>query len=111
MNLTNYSQFKMQDYLTDPNTDVETKKAVFRWRTFMEDFLQNYCSRTVDTLCPLCGIHADTEQLCFSTCKVIKQNVNVQGNYEDIFSETVNSKVASSLYLISQIRKQMRGQL
>ena len=62
----------------------------------MAQYGENFRGTNVYTLCPLCSAHPDSQTLSFS-CKYVQENVNLQGQYSDIFNCNVSKQLANTL--------------
>ena len=92
--MTNY--LKLEDICDDE------AKAIFQFRSHMANFHANYKNNKPINHSPLCLSHPDTQQWSFK-CSVLRKNITIKGNYENIlkwrnrqkFGE--NSKVNSKI--------------
>ena len=109
MKRLSYDGLKMQEYLYAKNTTIEQKKTIIRWRLHMEDFGENYRGNKEYILYPLCGEHRDSEELCFTSCKVIHQEMNVEGYFHEIFQSNVEVKTTTTLMKIMKIKERMKN--
>ena len=102
-NLT-YSKLKLQNYLKQKEIPVQSAKNLFRWRTRVANFKNNYKSSYLSLACPLCFVHTDTQQHSLQ-CTSISNTITVRGDYEDIFMEEIPPDIADTLLKITTIRK------
>ena len=65
---------------------------------------ENFRWKKKEILCPLCHEHKDNQEQSFYNCSTIKKNVEIEGNYESIFSETIDTKSVKSICKILKIR-------
>ena len=98
-----YSELKMQDYLKCDKITVEQAQAVYSYRTRMAMYSDNYKGTVGVTVCPLCGVHLDVQNLSFQ-CQKIKANVKISSKYEEIFNENISKELAKTLLDISIFR-------
>ena len=61
----NYTELKMQDYMKDGNTKIEEAINIFKFRTLMADFGDNFKSGAEAVICPLCLDHIDLQSKSF----------------------------------------------
>ena len=54
--------------------------------------------------CPLCLLQPDTQSHSVQ-CNIIKENINISGNYNEIFTEEISKEISESLLKISQFRE------
>ena len=92
MKRMNYEKLEIKSYLTSKDLTKEEKITVLRWRTHMERFGENYRGKKEEIKCPLCGEHKDDEESSF-LCKVIKKDINIEGDYKSLFKKTLTQKV------------------
>ena len=84
-NLT-YTCLEMQGYLKESEVTPRQAKTMFKFRTRMANFSENFKGGNDTKPCPLCETGLDTQAHSFQ-CRVIKQNIKVNGNLMDIFAE------------------------
>ena len=99
-----YIELKMQDYLKSNKFSTSEAKMVFKWRTRMSDFNENYRGSNGHILCPLCHFHLDSQVMAFQ-CQELKANVNIIGKYEDIFNEDIPQMLVQSITKIMKYRE------
>ena len=97
-----YPELKMQDYLKSQNLSVEQAKTVFLYRSSMAQYSANYPNGSEVSPCPLCHLHIDNQPMGFKNCLVIKDNIEVKGKYENIFSDQIKPQLAQSLIEIEK---------
>ena len=93
-----YSKLKLQKYLTDK------AKNLFKFRVRSAHFKENFGDRFEDKRCPLCLSHLDTQALSIQ-CDKVKENIEIDGNYMDIFRENIPSNISKTLLRISKLRE------
>ena len=94
----------MQKYLKDKGISTSQAKMIFKFRTRMENFTENVKAGQSTKPCPLCGISEDTQSHSFQ-CKIINENINVEGTLMEIFMPTVEKKVAKKIENIVKFRE------
>ena len=72
----------------------------------MASYGENFRGKSGPVSCPLCGLHLDTQSMGFSNCTVIKNNLNINGNYEDIFLSKIPSEVVFSIVKLDKFREE-----
>ena len=60
-----YTELKMQDYLMNGNIKMEEAINIFKFRTHMADFGENFKSGAEAVICPLCLDHIDSQSNSF----------------------------------------------
>ena len=72
-----YNEIKMQNYLKSPHIKVNQKRTIFRWRTRMEAFGENFRGGREFVMCPLCGTHLDNRQKSLQ-CICVRKKINIE---------------------------------
>ena len=98
-----YSNLKLQNYLKELNKFEG--QTMFSYRTRMSNYGQNYSSNGRPTICPLCHSHTDSQKWSYQ-CSMIKQNVTIESNYSDIFSDKVKRNTVNTVLRIEKFRKE-----
>ena len=80
-----YKEFKIQPYFLRADLSNESIKTLFKWRTKMSKFSNNYRGGRPVALCPLCRNHDDLQEDSFK-CYEIRQKITINHDYEDIFN-------------------------
>ena len=99
-----YVELKIQNYLNDDRIPVNEAQNLYRFRTRVAKFKENFQNSHTGIACPLCLVQPDTQAHCVQ-CPVIKDNVNIQGVYSDIFNEDIPSDISKTLLKISEFRE------
>ena len=86
-----YIDLEIQEYLKDKTLTLKQARAVFKFKTRMANFSNNFRGGKETKPCPLCDDGPDTQRHSLE-CKVIKQNIQIQMRYEDIFHSKVKKK-------------------
>ena len=106
MDNLSYSKLEMQKYLKLENLYASGARTLFRYRTRMANFGENFREGSTAVNCPLCGLHLDNQEMAFYNCPVIKANVKIRGQYEDIFKKNVSTELVNTLDNISKFREE-----
>ena len=85
----NYEDLKIQTYFTRQDIRTEQKKILFKFRTRMARFGQNYRGGKEKIVCPLCDSHIDNQDLSY-ICPVIRKEVKIRGSSSDIYCQEIN---------------------
>ena len=99
-----YSELRLQNYLKSDDIPVYEAKNLYKYRVKVAEFKENFGQKFDNKLCPLCGIHMDTQTHAVQ-CVKVKEIVPVEGNYNDIFKEKIPRNISKSLYSISKLRE------
>ena len=100
-----YSELKIQNYFLDEKLKPKEMKTLFRFRTRMEKFGENFRGGNDHVVCPLCKIHLDNQELSLQ-CPVLKEEVKVNGDLADIYQENINLEIIKTISRISDYRKE-----
>ena len=106
MDNLHYVELKLQNYLTDDDISVKEAKNLFRYRTRVAKFKENFRNSYESIVCPLCQVQPDTQAHSVQ-CPVMKTKVNVVGTYSDIFAEVIPQDISKTLMEISDIRESL----
>ena len=106
MDSLNYSRLEMQKYLRLEDCDAKGARTLFKYRTRMALYGENFRQNDTPVSCPLCDQHLDNQAMAFNNCQVTKLNVLIQGQYTDIFKQTIPKKLVKTLQQIDEFRKE-----
>ena len=98
-----YKTLKMQSYFTSM-LKTEEKRTILRLRVRMERFGENFRGGASSIICPLCFSHLDNQELSFQ-CPVIKKEIEIEGNYSEIYKEDIETKLIQTILKIRNFRK------
>ena len=107
MSSLQYHELKIQNYLMDENISVKEAQNIFKYRTRVANFKENFKNSYNEIECPLCFVHPDTQAQCVQ-CPVVKENVEIRGEYQEIFSEKVSKEIAQTLLEVTQYRENIK---
>ena len=103
-----YTELKIQDYLLSEEISVQQKRILFKFRTRMSNFEENFRGLNPPVPCKICCMHVDSQNHavnCFETMK----NVKVRGNYDEIFTNSISVETAAMLEKILEFRENKLG--
>ena len=100
----NYSSLMMQAYLKDPEVTATQAQTMFKFRTRMEKFSENFKGGRPTKPCPLCKASPDTQAHSFQ-CKVIQENIVINATLLEVFSQSNNKPAAETLENIVKFRE------
>ena len=106
MDSLSYSRLEMQNYLKLENCDARGARTVFKYRTRMALYGENFRQNDTPVSCPLCDQHLDNQAMGFNNCQVTKINVQIQGLYTDLFKQNVPKILVKTLQQIDDFRKE-----
>jgi hypothetical protein len=102
---------EMQDYLKDRRLKTSMAKAVFKFKTRMANFSENFKEGGQTKPCPLCkDSHALDTQMHSLLCKVIVTNIEIESSYEEIFDSKVEVMAAKTVENILKFREEFLKQ-
>ena len=99
-----YKELKMQNYLLSEELKSNEKKLLFKYRTRMAEYGENYRAGRTHVMCPLCNLHFDNQEMSYQ-CEVIRAEVTVTGRLENIFEENISVETAKMIMKITEVRK------
>ena len=76
---------------------------IFKFRTRMSDFGENYRAGRDKVICPLFESHVDNQELSY-ICPEIKNKVVICGKISDIYREDIKLETVEAIQKITQIR-------
>ena len=94
----------MQDYLRSENLGTLVAKSLFKFRTRMAPFSENFKGQGPPKLCPLCVNHIDSQAMSFQ-CSKVKEKITINLEmYEDIFKTKIPKELADIVHKILIMR-------
>ena len=106
MTKLHYSEIKIQDYFHLPEVKINQKRTIFKWRTHMENFAENYRGREGPSLCPLCETHLDNQETSVRYPEV-KKELNINANIKDVFEEDISLKTIETISEVIKLREKV----
>ena len=103
----NYTSIMMQNYFKRTDLNVEQKKMIFKFRTRMSEFGENFRGGRDQVTCPLCETHMDKQELSYE-CKVIQKEIDIKGSFEDIYNDKISIHTVKTLEKIIETRKRLK---
>ena len=104
-----YSELSLQEYLVDHKITTSQARAIFKFKTRMANFSENFKAGGLTKPCPLCLEAPDTQQHSL-VCKIILENISVNTRYEHIFHSKVSEETARTLENILKFRSEYFNQ-
>ena len=101
-----YRDLKLQSYLNSEDITHIEAQCIYSYRTRMFNYGHNFGNTSP---CPLCHNHSDTQKWSFS-CNKIRENVEISGQYSNIFSEQIQPATVKTIMQISKYRKEYLDQ-
>ena len=101
-----YSKLEMQEYFKLENMSSNGAKTLFRYRTRMAQYGENFRGPNGPVICPLCAGHLDNQVMGFENCKTLKDNIDIEGRYQDIFKTYIPTKLVNTLLNMDKFREE-----
>ena len=106
-----YEDFKIQDYLLNDNFSFEEKIILFRYRTRMACYEENFRAGAEKFMskCCLCSSHPDS-QFVLEQCPILKQKledsmtINHLKQINDVYSKNISKNSVNILKLVEEVR-------
>ena len=108
MEKLSYGSLKMQQYLSNQEIKTSEKRTIFKYRTRMERFGENFRGSQGPIPCPLCQNHLDNQEQSYQ-CAEIRKGVDVKGNLSDIYKDEIKPETIQTAVKIAEFRKQKLG--
>ena len=103
-----YEELRLQSYLMDENITVKEAQNIFKYRTRVANFKENFKNNHDGGMwCPLCLVQPDS-QAHSVLCPVIKANIDVRGEYLEIFTDEISKEISQTLLKITLFRESKR---
>ena len=101
-----YPELKMQEYLLLNNMTKKEAIILFKFRTRMSPFSENFKAGKFSSTCPLCFSHIDSQEESFN-CAVLNKIMQIKGTYAEIFSGNFSEDLVKTLDNIYSYRKEL----
>ena len=103
-----YVELSMQNYLKDEKIRVQEARILFKFRTRMAKFWGNFKGGRPPQQCPVCKEPGSVDtQLHSFQCKVLAENINMEGNYSEMFTTNIDKNIARKLENIEKFREEL----
>ena len=103
MDNLSYSKYNLQEYFLSYQTSNNQKRLIFKYRTKMERFGENYRGGKTHVMCPVCKLHYDNQDLVLQ-CPEVRKNIPDDGNMKELYSETINTDIVETLTKVMKFR-------
>ena len=100
-----YTSLKLQKYLELETLTKKQAIVLFKFRTRMSPFGENFRSGSLSTICPLCLSHVDSQENSLF-CPTLRRQLSLNENYQDIFSQNIPKDLVQTLFDIYTYRKE-----
>ena len=101
-----YEELKKQDYFSIKGINVEEVRNIFKIRTRMAPYGQNFRGGQETVSCPLCEVQADDQVHGFQ-CEEIKNKIEINIEVEDIYQQSITKQMAEEVTNILKAREKL----
>ena len=101
-----YTEIKMQTYMKSNNITMKEALNLFKFRTRMAEFGENYRAGIDVTLCPLCLEGIDSQDHSFQ-CSKITEKVEIRTDISEVYSNSISQDTAKDIDNIIRTRKKL----
>ena len=106
MNNLEYKELKLQEYFQLPGIRIEQVREIFKFRTRMLTFGENFRGAKESVICPLCRSHADSQAWCLQ-CPAMMKELSSSVKLDGIYGDEVTIETAETIEEIMKIRKRI----
>lgn len=106
MDNVQYEELKIQEYFRIKGIKVEQLRNIFKLRTRMAPFGDNFRGNQKSVNCPLCDDHVDDQVHGFQ-CPVVKEKIDINIDLKEIYSETITIEMAEIATKILKTREEI----
>ena len=100
-----YEELKIQNYFLREELKIEQKRTLFKYRTRMAEYGENFRAGRAQVMCPFCNLHLDSQVLGYK-CPVLTTLIRIEGKYEEIYEENTTIETIETLERITTFRKE-----
>ena len=99
-----YNKFTIQGYLNRKDIKLDHQRTIFKYRTRMEVYGENYREGRGPVDCILCGLHLDSQELIYQ-CPKIKTEINPVGSIDDVYKEEIDNQTIENIVQVTKYRR------
>ena len=104
-----YEKFETQDYIINNRITNYQKTLVFKYRTHMLEFKENFKGSNEDRKCPVCGKHPDSQDL-IDECEELRTKFENIDRCKNLYSDVIEEKDVRLLESIIKEREKIHHQ-
>ena len=104
MDNVTYRDLEMQDYFSSDQIDNNQKRTVFKLRTRMERFGENFRGGRDHVMCPICELHLDSQDLSLQ-CPEVRNEFNCTGDIREIYGEGMRKEIVQTISKVIEFRR------
>ena len=105
-----YTKLKIQTYLKSRNISLKEALTLFKMRTRMAEFGENFKAGADAVLCPLCLDDLDNQSHMFK-CKLIQEEIDLNNDDTEVYGNNIKEDTAKIVTKILKIRSKLIKQL
>ena len=102
-----YKELKIQEYFTLKGIKVEQLTNIFKLRTRMAPFGENFRGNRGSVHCPLCANHLDNQVLGFQCPAIRCEEKEIDIEVDDVYKETITLEVAEAATKLLERREKL----
>ena len=106
MDNVNYDELKIQDYFSLKGTQVDHIRNIFKLRTRMAPFGNNFKGNKPSISCPLCDMSEDTQGHGFR-CKAITDEIEINLDINEIYRGGITREEAETATKVLAKREEL----
>ena len=91
-----YEELKIQNYFLREDLKKEQKRTLFKYRTRMAEYGENFRAGRAQVMCPFCNLHLDSQVLGYK-CPVLITLIRIEGKYEEIYEANTTIETIETL--------------
>ena len=107
MDNVSYTNLESQEYFKSDQISNDQKRMIFKYRTRMERFGENFRGSQNMVMCPLCSLHLDSQDLGLQCPEVRKEIHHSGGDIKEIYGEKIGKDIVNTVTKVMEIRKKM----
>ena len=102
-----YTDVECQEYFKSDQISSEQKRMIFKFRTRMERFGENFRGGQNIIMCPLCLLHPDNQDLSLQCPEVRKEINHSKGDIKEIYGDKIGRDIFNIVTKVMELRKKM----
>ena len=104
MKKMDYSELKLQQYFQLPEISIAQARNIFKYRTRMLPFGENFRGQKESVICPLCHTHPDSQEWCLR-CPAMRKEISENPNMDDIHTDELKMDTVQAVKEILKVRQ------
>ena len=107
MDNVSYNKLEVQEYFRSDQISTDQKRTIFKYRTRMERFGENFRGGQTMVMCPVCMLHRDSQDLSLQCPEVKKEIGHNEGDIRELYGENIGRNIVNTVTKVLEIRKKM----